>query len=93
MGEGRFQDAFDLTCPELQQAATDASQGSDPAEILAGYFYSETLGGQGWTTGTFDSVSPAGDQDEAVFTLTLEDGSEFTLLVYVGSDLTVCNFL
>jgi hypothetical protein len=92
MASGDFQGAYDLTCPALQQAATDAAAGGDPAEVLAGYFYSETLGGQGFTDGTFDSVSTSGDQDVAAFSLTLEDGSPFTLLVYVGSDLTVCDF-
>jgi hypothetical protein len=92
MASGDFQAAFDLTCPALQQAATDAAAGGDPAEILAGYFYSEVLGGQGFTDGTFDGVSTSGDQDVASFSLTLEDGSPFTLLVYVDSSLTVCNF-
>ena len=67
--------------------------GGDPAEILAGYFYGEVLGGQGFDDGTFDGVTTSGDQDVASFSLTLEDGSPFTLLVYVGSDLAVCDFL
>jgi hypothetical protein len=92
MGAGDFQGAFDLTCAELQTAATDAAAGGDPAEVLGAYFYGETLGGQGFTDGTFDGVSTSGDQDVASFSLTLEDGSPFTLLVYVGPDLTVCDF-
>jgi hypothetical protein len=92
MASGDFQGAFDLTCPALQQAATDAAAGGDPAEVLAAYFYGETLGGQGFTDGTFDGVETSGDQDVASFSLTLEDGSPFLLLVYVDSNLTVCDF-
>jgi hypothetical protein len=92
MASGDFQGAFDLTCADLQTAATNAANGGDPAEILAAYFYGETLGGQGFSDGTFDGVSTSGDQDVASFSLTLEDGSPFTLLVYVDSNLTVCDF-
>jgi hypothetical protein len=92
MASGDFQGAFDLTCPTLQQAATDAAAGGDPAEVLAAYFYGETLGGQGFSDGTFDGVTASGDQDVASFSLTLDDGTPFTLLVYVDSSLTVCDF-
>ena len=54
---------------------------------------SETLGGQGFTDGTFDGVSYLGStRTSPSFSLTLEDGSTFLLLVYVDSDLTVCDF-
>ena len=32
------------------------------------------------------------NQDMATFTLQLDNGEQFTLLVYVGPDLTVCDF-
>ena len=33
------------------------------------------------------------DSDIASFTLTLDDGQDFVLLVYVQSDGTVCDFI
>jgi hypothetical protein len=92
MASGDFQGAFDLSCADLQTAATNAANGGDPAEILAAYFYGEILGGQGFSDGTFDGVTTEGNQDRASFSLTLEDGSPFLLYVFVSSDLTVCDF-
>jgi hypothetical protein len=92
MASGDFQGAFNLSCPALQTAATDAAAGGDPAEVLAAYLYGEILGGQGFTDGTFDTVTVEGDQDRAEFSLVLEDGSTFLLYVYVDANLTVCNF-
>ncbi|TFV89022.1 hypothetical protein E4P40_09155 [Blastococcus sp. CT_GayMR20] len=96
LADGNFQDAYDMSCAEVQDAAAAASVGGteDPAWELATYFYEDTLGGVGFTEGTFDSVTyqEASNQDMASFTLHLDDGNTFTLLVYVGPDLTVCDF-
>jgi hypothetical protein len=96
LAEGEFQTAYDLSCVDVQNAAAAAAVGNteDPAWELATFFYEQTLSGVGFTSGTFDSLSHAADsnQDLATFTLQMEDGSTFTLLVYVGQDLTVCDF-
>ncbi len=65
-----------------------------PPGSSATYFYEQTLGGAGFTEGTFDAVAYQSDsnQDMATFTLQLDNGEQFTLLVYVGPDLTVCDF-
>ena len=93
MGQGNFQTAYDLSCAEVRDAA--AAAGGDPAQTLGDYFYTDTLGGQGWTSGTFDGVEhqAASGLDMASFTLQLEDGQTFLLLIYVGPELTVCDFL
>ena len=95
MAQGEFQAAYDLSCAEVQQSATEAAAGGDAAWELGTYFFEQTLGGQGFTEGTFDIVQyePASNTDMAVFTLQLDNGEEFTLLVYVQPDLTVCDFI
>jgi hypothetical protein len=97
MADGEFQTAYDLSCAEVQEAATTAaaSNTGDPAWELGTYFFEQTLGGVGFTEGTFDSVVHHSDSntDMATFTLQLDDGQSFTLLVYVTPDLTVCDFL
>jgi hypothetical protein len=95
MAAGEFQTAYQLSCPEVQDAATAAADGGDPARELGTYFFEQTLGGQGFTDGTFDSVIYDEDSraDIASFTLQLDDGAEFLLLVYVQSDGTVCDFV
>jgi hypothetical protein len=97
MADGEFQTAYDLSCAEVQDAATTAAETNtgDPAWELGTYFFEQTLGGVGFTEGTFDSVEyqSASNTDMATFTLQLDDGQTFTLLVYVTPDLTVCDFL
>ena len=95
MAKGEFQTAYDLSCAEVQTAATQAEPGADPAWSLGTYFFEQTLGGQGFSDGTFDSIiySGAADSDVASFTLQTDDGQEFLLLVYVQPDGTVCDFL
>jgi hypothetical protein len=96
MADGDFQTAYDLSCAEVQDAADSAATTNtgDPAWELGTYFYEQTLSGVGFTDGTFDSVAyaPESNQDMATFSLQMEDGETFTLLVYVGPDLTVCDF-
>jgi hypothetical protein len=95
MADGDYQTAYDLSCADVQQSATAAASGGDPAEALGTYFFEHTLGGQGFTDGTFDSIiyNQDADSDIASFTLQLENGEEFLLLVYVQGDGTVCDFV
>jgi hypothetical protein len=94
MADGDFEAAFASSCPQVQQAAVDADDGSGPAWTLGTYFFEQTLGGVGFTEGTFDGLvhDPASASDVATFTLHLDSGEAFALLVYVGADLTVCDF-
>jgi hypothetical protein len=96
MADGEFQTAYDMSCADVQDAAAGAAVGGteDPAWELGTYFFEQTLGGVGFTEGTFDSITFQEDsnQDMAAFTLQLDNGETFTLLVYVGPDLTVCDF-
>ena len=94
MSDGDFEAAFASSCPEVQQAAVDADDGSGPAWTLGTYFFEQTLGGVGFTEGSFDGLfhDPASASDVATFTLQLDSGEAFVLLVYVGADLTVCDF-
>jgi hypothetical protein len=95
LADGDWQTAFDLSCAEVQDAATTAAAGGDPAYELGRYFYEQTLGGVGFTEGTFDSIQfdETTGTDIGAFTLALENGETFTLLVYVQPDLTVCDFI
>jgi hypothetical protein len=95
MADGDFQTAYDLSCADVQQSAAAADDGSGPAWTLGTYFFEQTLGGQGFTEGSFDSIiySSESESDIASFTLQLESGEEFLLLVYVQSDGTVCDFI
>ena len=95
MAKGDFQAAYDHSCAEVQTAATQAEPGADPAWSLGTYFFEQTLGGQGFSDGSFDSImySEAADSDVASFTLQLDNGQEFLLLVYVQPDGMVCDFI
>ena len=94
MADGDFEAAFASSCPQVQQAVEDADDGSGPAWTLGTYFFEQTLGGVGFTEGTFDGLAhdATSASDVATFTLQLDSGEDFLLLVYVGSDLTVCDF-
>jgi len=95
MAAGEFQTAFDLSCADVQASATEAAAGGDPAWELGTYFFEQTLSGQGFTDGSFDSIGydSGTDTDIASFTLQLDNGEEFLLLVYVLPDGTVCDFI
>jgi hypothetical protein len=95
MADGDFQTAYDLSCADVQRSATDAAAGGDPAWTLGTYFFEQTLSGQGFSDGSFDSIiyNQDSDSDIASFTLQLDTGEEFLLLVYVQSDGTVCDFI
>jgi hypothetical protein len=95
LADGDWQTAYDLSCAAVQDAATTAAAGGDPAYELGRYFYEQTLGGVGFTEGTFDSIQydETTGTDIGAFTLALENGETFTLLVYVQPDLTVCDFI
>ncbi len=94
MAAGEFQTAYDLSCPAVRESAAAAAADGDPAWELATYFFEQTLGGRGFTEGSFDSLEhdAVSGTDVATFTLMLDDGEQFPLLVYVGPDLTVCDF-
>ncbi|MGY1723430.1 hypothetical protein [Blastococcus sp. SYSU DS0533] len=95
MGRGDFDTAYDFSCAEVQEAAIAAAAADeDPAYVLGDYFYSGTLGGQGFTGGTFDGVEHHAESatDIASFTLELDEGEPFLLLVHVDADGTVCDF-
>jgi hypothetical protein len=94
MADRDFRTAYDLSCAEVQQSAADAA-GGDPAESLGSYFFQKTLSGQAFSEGTVESIiyNQEADSDIASFTLQLENGEEFLLLVYVQGDGTVCDFI
>jgi hypothetical protein len=94
MADGDFQTAYDLSCGEVQDAATPAAAGGDAAWELGTYFFEQTLGGEGFSGGTFDGVeySQDSDSDVASFTLLLDNGEEFLLLVHVDPAVSVCDF-
>lgn len=95
MADGDVRTAYDLSCAQVRRSATDAVAGGDPAQALGGYFFQKTLGGRRIGGGTFDSIIYNQDaaSDIASFTLRLDDGEEFLLLVYVQGDGTVCDFV
>ncbi|WP_170852430.1 hypothetical protein [Blastococcus sp. DSM 46786] len=95
IGRGDFQTAYDLSCSEVQEGASAAAAADeDSAQVLGDYFQSVTLGGQGFTSGTFDGIEHQAESvtDMASFTLELDDGEPFLLLVHVDADRTVCDF-
>jgi hypothetical protein len=97
MAAGDFRTAYDLSCTEVQDTAkaAAAADGADPAETLGPYFFQRTLGGEGFSEGTLDSIeySSGSDSDIATFALRLDSGQEFLLLVYVTADGSVCDFI
>ena len=94
MARGDWQTAYDLSCADVRDAASRAAAGGDPAYALGEYFFTVTLGGHGFTRGTFDTLEyqAGSDTDLASFTLDLDNGESFLLLVYVSADGTVCDF-
>jgi hypothetical protein len=94
MADGDFQTAYDLSCGEVQQAAASVAEGGDPAWALATSFFEHTLGGAGFSESSFDGVEHSADSDSDVvsFTLRLDNGEEFLLLVYVDPAQSVCDF-
>jgi hypothetical protein len=97
MAGGDFQGAYDLCDPALQSGADSAAaaDGSAPADALAAYFYTHTLGGDFFTDATFQGVEhdDGNGLDVATFTLQMSSGDPVTLLVYVDGDLQVTDFL
>ena len=95
MADGDFETAYELSCADVQASAAAVDDGSGPAWALGTYFYEQTLGGNGFTEGSFDSIqySEAADSDVGTFILQLDSGEEFMLLVYVDSSQKVCDFI
>jgi hypothetical protein len=88
--------AYNISCAALQDAAVEASAGTEYAadQYLTLYFYSAVLGGQAITDGTLVSVQhdAATGLDVSTFELTLADGSTQSVQVGVDQNLLVCNF-
>ncbi|HEV7188516.1 MAG TPA: hypothetical protein VGN28_11525 [Blastococcus sp.] len=95
MADRDFRTAYDLSCAGVRQAAIDAAAAGDPAQALGRSFFQKTLSGRGFAQGSLDSViyNQEADSDIASFTLRLDSGEEFLLLVYVQGDGTVCDFI
>ena len=91
---GDFTTGYDSMCPAYQQeiAQAAADNGVTDEDVLAEYFYQSLLGGRGIVDGTLDSVDYSGGDglDLASFTLQLDDGSTYDLVVGVDSTLAVC---
>jgi hypothetical protein len=96
MYTGDFTTGYNALCPDWQQQVAAAAQqnGATNEDVLGTYFYTEVLGGHAIDDGTLDSVdySAADDLDIASFSLTLDDGSTFNLVVAVDANLAVCGF-
>ena len=93
---GDFTTAYNLMCPDYQQQITQLAQenGVSNEDVISAVFYNGTLGGAGITDGTLDSVdySSSDNLDIASFTLQLDDGSTYNLLVAVDQNLSVCGW-
>ena len=95
MRSGDYRTAFDLSCAQVQVAATAGAPGGDAAEQLGATFVDRILDGGSFTAATleeidFDEISRT---DVVTFSLTAEDGRTVPLDVFVISEGTVCDFL
>ena len=95
MRSGDYRTAFDLSCVQVQVAATASAPGRDAAEQLGAYFFARVLDGGTFTAAALEGVDfdEASDTDVVTFTLTTADGGQVPLKVFVISDGTVCDFL
>ena len=95
MAEGEFQTAYDLSCADVQASAAAAARRRGPRVLARHVLLRADARRPGFSDGTFDSIlySEASDTDVASFTLQLDNGEEFLLLVYVQPDQKVCDFL
>jgi hypothetical protein len=94
MNNGDFATGYASLCPDLQsQIAQLASENGvaneDAVQII---FFQGTLGGRGITGGNADGVENGGDLDVVSFTLQLDDGSTYNLVVGVDQNLAVCGW-
>jgi cytoskeletal protein RodZ len=94
--QGDTATAYSGLCADYQQQIADLAtqNGVSNEDALAAIFYGDTLGNHTIQDGTFDSIAYDSDSglDVASFSLTLDDGSSFQLLVGVDENLTVCGF-
>jgi len=94
MYNGDFTTGYATLCPDLQQIIAQAASengvsNEDATQIL---FYQVTLSGHGITDGTADGVQAGDGVDVVSFTLQLDDGSTYNLVVGVDQNLAVCGW-
>jgi hypothetical protein len=94
MFNGDFTTGYASLCPDLQstiaQAASENGVSNEDATSIL--FYQVTLNGHGITDGSEDSVAAGDGLDVVSFTLQLDDGSSYNLLVGVDQNLAVCGW-
>jgi hypothetical protein len=94
MYNGDFTTAWASMCPDLQgqlgQLATENNLTNE--DLLAAVFYQGILEGRGITDGSLDGVEAGDGIDIVSFTLALDDGSTYNLLVAIDQNLAVCGW-
>jgi hypothetical protein len=94
MYNGDFTTAFSLMSPDVQsqlaQIATENNVSNE--DVISAAFYQGTLGGHGISDGSADGVQAGDGLDLVSFTLQLDDGSTYNLVVGVDQNLAVCGW-
>jgi hypothetical protein len=94
MFTGDFTTGYSSLCPDLQTVISGAASQNDVTneDALSILFYQVTLSGHGITDGSADSVDAGDGLDLVSFTLQLDDGSTYNLIVGVDQNLAVCGW-
>lgn len=94
MVSGDFTTAYNSLCPDWQSTIAQAASenGVSPEDATQILFYQVTLSGHGISGGNVDGVENGGDLDIVSFTLQLDDGSTYDLVVGVDQNLAVCGW-
>jgi hypothetical protein len=94
MYNGDFATGYASLCPDLQSAFAQVAteNGVSNEDVVSTIFYQGTLGGRGISGGTADSVDAGDGLDVVSFTLELDDGSTYDLVVGVDRNLAVCGW-
>jgi hypothetical protein len=94
MYNGDFTTAFNSLSPDVQsqlaQIATENNVTNE--EVISTVFYQGTLGGRGISDGTADGVQAGDGLDVVSFTLQLDDGSTYNLVVGVDQNLGIAGW-
>jgi hypothetical protein len=94
MYNGDFTTAFSLMSPDVQsqlaQIATENNLTNE--QVISAAFYQGTLGGHGITDGSADGVEAGDGLDVVSFTLQLDDGSTYNLVVGVDQNLAIAGW-